>query len=65
VGAIDFPTGTSNHNVLDVRIERNTVKKDQTAGGQFGLGAWVARMGEPEQFADNNQTTATVMHNTV
>jgi hypothetical protein len=42
-GAADFPTGTSVNNVLDVRIERNTVKS------QTGVGIFVAGgVGSPD-----------------
>ena len=64
VGAVNFPTGASNHNVLDVRITRNTVE------GQAGVGIGVSggaasSNGRPGTSADGNQTSAIVMHNTV
>ena len=61
IGADNFETGTSNNNVLDVRIERNTVASQ--AG--VGIGVSGAAGGQPGGVADGNQTSAVVMHNTV
>jgi hypothetical protein len=63
-GAVNFPTGTSNQNVLDVRIERNTVK-DHTGGGITVCGGVGSPNGRAGAVADNNQTHAIVVQNTV
>jgi hypothetical protein len=64
LGAVSFPTGTSNHNVLDVRIERNTVRS-QTGGGIFVGAGEGSPDGRVDAVADGNQTRAIVVHNTV
>jgi hypothetical protein len=61
-GAVNFPTGTSNHNVLDVRIEQNTVK-DHTGGGITVSGGVGSPDGRAGAVADGNQTTAIVRRN--
>jgi hypothetical protein len=63
-GAVNFLTGTSNHNVLDVRIEQNTVK-DHTGGGIAVCGGVGSPNGRAGAVADNNQANAIVRHNTV
>ena len=63
-GAVNFPTGTSNQNVLDVRIERNTVK-DHTGGGIAVCGGVGSPNGRAGAVADNNQTNAIVVQNTI
>jgi hypothetical protein len=63
-GAVNFPTGVSNNSVLDVRIKRNTIE-DHT-GGNIGIAAGVGSPdGRAGAVADNNQTNAIVMQNTV
>ena len=63
-GAVGFPTGTSNNNVLDLRIVQNTVKSQ--AGVGIGVSAGVGSGdGRAGAVADNNHTTAIVMRNTV
>ncbi len=64
LGAGVFPTGTSVNNVLEVRIEQNTVKS------QAGVGITVfGGTGNPDgragAVADNNQVQAVVVQNTV
>jgi hypothetical protein len=63
-GAVGFPTGVSNHNTLEVRIEWNTVK--QTTGDGIGIGGGI---GSPDEragaVADNNQISAVVVRNTI
>lgn len=63
-GAVNFPTGTSNHNVLDVRIERNMVRSQ--AGNGVGV---VGGIGSPDgragAVADGNQIRAIVRKNMV
>jgi hypothetical protein len=63
-GAVNFPTGTSNQNMLDVRIEQNTVK-DHTGGGIAVCGGVGSPNGRAGAVADNNQTNAIVVQNTV
>jgi Right handed beta helix region len=63
-GAVNFPTGTSNQNVLDVWIGRNTVK-DHTGGGIAVCGGVGSPNGRAGAVADNNQTHAIVVQNTV
>jgi hypothetical protein len=62
LGALNSP-GTSNHNVLDVRIARNTVA--QADVGILVSGGEGSPDGRTDAFADDNQTTAVVAHNTV
>ena len=45
----NFPTGTSNNNVLDVRIEQNTVRSQHWEPAYGSEEASAARMGELEQ----------------
>ncbi len=64
IGAVNFPTGASNNNLLDVRIERNTVRN------QIGEGMHIAAgEGSPDgragAVANSNYTRALVVHNTV
>jgi hypothetical protein len=61
---VNFPTGTSNNNVLDVRIEQNTVESQTgvSIGVTVGVGSPDGRAGA---VADNNQTSAVVMQNRV
>jgi hypothetical protein len=61
LGAENFETGASNQNVLDVRIERNTVASQ----GGVGIGVSGGAGGQPGAVADGNQTRAIVLHNTV
>jgi hypothetical protein len=63
-GAVDFPTGTSNHNVLDVRLERNTVRSQTGRGIAVSVGV-ASPDGRAGSVADNNQANARVAHNTV
>jgi hypothetical protein len=63
-GAVNFPTGTSNQNVLDVRIERNTVK-DHLGGGIAVCGGVGSPNGRAGAVANNNQINAIVVQNTV
>ena len=63
-GAADFQTGTSMDNVLDVRIERNTVK-NQTGVGIFVAGGVGSPDGREKAVANNNRNSAIVMHNVV
>jgi len=63
-GVALFPTGISNHNVLDVRIEQNTVK-EQAGGGITVCGGLGSPDGRTGAVADNNQVSAIVKHNTV
>ena len=63
-GAVNFPTGTSNQNALDVRIEQNTVK-DHTGGGITVCGGVGSPNGRAGAVADNNQTNAIIVQNTV
>jgi len=64
IGAVFFPGGNSSGNILDARIERNTVKKaflfDISVFG--GLGSFD---GAPIKVANNNAVTAVVTDNTV
>jgi hypothetical protein len=63
-GAVSFPTGTSTQNVLDISIAQNTVKEH--TGGGIGLAGGVGSPnGRAGAVADNNQTTAIVVENTV
>jgi hypothetical protein len=63
-GVALFPSGISNHNVLDVRIEQNTVK-EQAGGGITVCGGLGSPDGRAGAVADNNQVSAIVKHNTV
>ena len=65
VGAINFPTGTSNHNVLEVRIERNTVVENQPGDGIYIAAGEGSPDGRRGAVADDNQTRALVVYNTV
>lgn len=61
---MNFPTGVCNNNVLDVRIERNTVR--HVTGDGIGLAAGIGSPnGRAGAVADHNQLTAVVMRNTV
>jgi hypothetical protein len=63
-GAVNFPTGVSNNNVLDVRIERNTV--NQTTGDGIAVGGGIGSPdGRAGAVADGNQISAVVVRNTV
>lgn len=62
-GAFVFPTGTSNHNVVDVRIKRNTLKS-QMVGMYISAGDG-SQDGRAEAVADNNQVSAIVRHNVI
>jgi hypothetical protein len=57
-------TGTSNNNVLDVGIVRNTVRS-QTGTGICVVGAGGGPGGQAGAIGDNNQVTAIVRHNVV
>ncbi len=63
-GAVNFPTGVSNNNVLELRIERNIVRSQTGSGIGFasGVGSPDGRAGA---LANNNQTHVIVRHNTV
>jgi hypothetical protein len=63
-GAVNFPTGTSNHNVLDVGIVQNTVRS-QTGGGIVVAGGVASPDGRAGTVADNNHAWAVVVQNTV
>jgi hypothetical protein len=63
-GAVNFLTGASNNNVLDVRISQNTVRS-QTGGGMIVAGGVGSPDGRAGAVADNNQTQALVRHNVV
>jgi len=63
VGAVFSPTGTSNDNVLEVRIERNTV--EQTGTGMYISGGEGSPDGRDNAVADHNQTMAVVKDNMV
>jgi hypothetical protein len=65
LGAINFPTGTSNHNVLEVRIERNTVVENQPGEGIYIAAGEGSPDGRAGAVADGNQTRAIVVENTV
>jgi len=64
IGAKSSPTGTSNNNVLNVRIEQNTVR-NQTGEGMYIAAGEGSPDGRPGRVADNNQMRAIVVHNTV
>lgn len=57
-------TGTSVNNVLDVRIEQNTVRS-QTGTGICMIGAGGGPGGQAGAIGDNNQVTAVVKQNVV
>ncbi len=63
-GAADFTTGISEHNVLDVRIERNMVES-QTGVGILVAGGIGSPNGREDAVANNNQNNAIVTHNVV
>jgi hypothetical protein len=58
------PSGNSSGNILDARIERNTVKNAVSVGTSVfgGLGSFD---GSPTKVANNNKVTAIVKDNTV
>jgi hypothetical protein len=64
VGAASLSTGASNNNVLEVRIERNTVRNQTGEGMHIGGGAG-SPDGGPNAFANGNHTQAVVMDNRV
>ena len=64
IGAENSPTGTSNNNVLDVRIEQNTVR-NQTGEGMYIAAGEGSPDGRPGAVANGNQARVLVEHNTV
>ena len=64
IGAVSSETGTSNNNVLDVRIEQNTVQ-NQTGEGMYIAAGEGSPDGRPGAFANGNQARVLVEHNTV
>lgn len=64
LGAINFPTGVSNNNELDVRIERNTVIENPGDGIYIAAGEG-SPDGRADAVADHNHTRAVVGYNTV
>jgi hypothetical protein len=65
LGAINFPTGVSNNNVLEVRIERNTVVENQPGDGIYIAAGEGSPDRRPNAVADGNHTRAVVVENTV
>ncbi|MGE0826380.1 MAG: hypothetical protein AB7G75_26735 [Candidatus Binatia bacterium] len=64
IGAVNFPTGTSNNNVLDVRIERNVVRNLSGEGMYIAAGEG-SPDGRPGGIADGNYARVIVEQNTV
>jgi hypothetical protein len=64
IGALNLSTGASNNNVLEVRIERNTVR-NQTGEGMYIAAGEGSPDGRPNAVANGNHTQAVVMDNTV
>ena len=64
IGAENSSNGTSNNNVLDVRIEQNTVR-NQTGEGMYIAAGEGSPDGRPGGIADSNQMQVIVEHNTV
>jgi hypothetical protein len=64
IGTVSSETGTSNNNVLDLRIERNTVRNLTGEGMHIGAGAG-SPDGRPNAEANGNQLRVSVVHNTV
>ena len=64
IGAVNFPIGASNNNVLDVTIDQNTVR-NQTGEGMYIAAGEGSPDGRPGGIADSNQMRVIVEHNTV
>jgi hypothetical protein len=65
LGVDTLPIGASNNNVLDVRIERNTVRDHLLGSGILVNGGVGSGDGRPNASADGNHTKAVVKHNVV
>jgi hypothetical protein len=63
-GAAELSTGASNNNVLEVRIERNTIRNQTGEGMHIGGGSG-SPDGRPNAVANGNHTRAVVTDNTV